>query len=114
MFNMSKRMKISVITGSILGIFCIIGAYLRMGNQVEFAYLFSLWFNRLLMGIVIGAPWTSKKLNQVIIRGAVLGFFVSFQFFIFTNFTDVVSFIAGIIYGIIIEFVVFQFTTDKM
>jgi hypothetical protein len=107
-------MKISVITGSILGIFCIIGASLRMGNQIEVTYLFSLWFNRLLMGILIGAPWTSKKMINAITRGAFFGFFVSFQFFIFTNFTDVVSFVAGIIYGIIIELVVFQLTHDKM
>jgi hypothetical protein len=38
-------------------------------------------------------------------RGALLGLLVSFAFYSSTGFEDVIGFIAGIVYGIIIEFV---------
>ena len=53
----TRRMVVSVITGALLGIICIIGAQLRSGFANEAYYLFAFWFNRLLMGIVIGLAW---------------------------------------------------------
>jgi putative flippase GtrA len=49
----------------------------------------------------------------VIARGAILGLIVSFAFYSSTGFNDVVSFLAGIIYGIIIEFVAFKFGAHR-
>jgi len=43
----SRRMKVSIIMGIILGIFCIIGASIRSSLQSDTVYLFSLWYNRL-------------------------------------------------------------------
>jgi hypothetical protein len=39
------------------------------------------------------------------LRGAFLGFIISGSFFLATNFKDVPGFFAGIVYGIIIDFV---------
>jgi hypothetical protein len=93
--------------GALLGIVCIIGAQLRMPNELSSAYLFSFWFNRLLMGLVIGLFSKPKSLSIAILRGVVLGAFVSFAFYSSTEFLDLTGFMAGVVYGIIIETVLF-------
>lgn len=105
----TKRLKVSLLTGAILGVFCIIGAYVRFGPNNEATLLFSLWYNRLLMGLLIGLPWSKATLPKVIVRGAILGFVVSFAYYSATGFNDVVSFLAGVVYGMIIEAVAFKF-----
>jgi hypothetical protein len=101
----TRRMLICIIAGALLGVVCIIGAQLRSGFEREAVYLFSFWFNRLLMGIVIGLAWSKLSTRQAIARGAVLGFLVSFAFYSSTGFADLIGLIAGIVYGVIIEYV---------
>jgi hypothetical protein len=103
-----KRLLVALASGAILGVFCIIGAMVRFQFEKDFFYLFALWYNRLLMGLVIGVCPTSKKLPMSLLRGALLGIFVSLAFFASTEFTDVISFAVGAVYGIIIEAVVFR------
>ena len=50
----TKRMNICLIAGALLGIVCIVGASVRSGFQSEPYFLFSLWYNRVIMGLVIG------------------------------------------------------------
>ena len=102
---LTRRMLICVITGALLGIVCIIGAQLRSGFEKDAIFLFSFWFNRLLMGIVIGLAWSKLNKIQAIARGAILGLLVSFAFYSSTGLADIVGFIAGIVYGVIIEYV---------
>lgn len=104
----TKRMKICLIAGALLGIVCIIGASVRSGFQSEPYFLFSLWYNRVIMGLVIGLAGKGIKLSNVVVRGAVLGLVVSFAFYSSTGFIDVVSFLAGVLYGVIIEAVAFK------
>lgn len=106
---LTKRMKVSLVTGAILGVVCIIGASVRSGFESEAYWLFALWYNRVLMGLVIGLPWGDIGLTKAIVRGAVLGFVVSFAFYSATGFGDIVSFLAGVIYGMIIEYVAYRF-----
>ena len=101
----TRRMLICIITGAILGVVCIIGAQVRSGFENDAVYLFSFWFNRLLMGIVIGLAWSKLNTMQAIARGAILGLLVSFAFYSSTGFADIIGFIAGIVYGVIIEYV---------
>ncbi|MBN2394900.1 MAG: hypothetical protein JXC36_00370 [Candidatus Atribacteria bacterium] len=104
---LTKRMKICLIVGSILGVFCIIGASLRSpGSSTSF--LFALWYNRLLMGLVIGLSAKSLSFGKAIGRGAFLGFIISFAFYSSTCFYDIVSFLAGVIYGMVIEIIAFK------
>lgn len=98
-----------ILLGALLGVICIIGAQLRTTGQLETLYLFSFWFNRVLIGIVIGLAKESKKLPGAILRGAILGAVVSFGFYSATRFADTTGFVAGIVYGIIIEYVMFRF-----
>ena len=104
-FMLTKRMKVSVLTGVALGVVCIIGALIRSGGTSGIYFLFALWFNRVLMGMVIGLITEKAKYLTMILRGASLGLIVSFAFYSATGFTDFVSFLAGVVYGIIIEFV---------
>ncbi|GEM_PF-5568897 len=56
---LTRRMLICVVTGALLGVVCIIGSQVRSGFEMDAAYLFSFWFNRLLMGVVIGLAWSN-------------------------------------------------------
>lgn len=98
-----KKTFNAIVVGAILGIFCIIGAYFHSGNTASFGELFSLWYNRIIIGIAIGAPWGKTIKVKALLRGALLGLLVSFAFYSSTGFQDHVSFIAGIVYGLIIE-----------
>lgn len=104
-----KRLLSCLISGAILGIFCIIGATIRFGGEKEFAYVFALWYNRVLMGLMIGFLPNPQKLMTAVLRGALLGTVVSFAFFASAGFGDVVSFFAGTIYGVIIELIAFRY-----
>ena len=101
---LTSRMKTSIIIGAILGIFCIIGVGFRFGYRNNTVYLIGMWYNRLLMGIVIGLVADRRRI-MVVLRGALLGLMVSLAFFITTEFKDPIGFIAGIGYGIIIDYV---------
>lgn len=107
---LTKRMKVCIAAGAILGIVCIIGAQLRSGFGRDASYLFAFWYNRLLMGVVIGLAGGNLGMPKVLGRGAILGFLVSFAFYSATGFDDVVGFLAGIVYGIIIEYVADKYT----
>jgi len=50
---LTSRMKTAIIIGAILGIFCIIGVGFRFGYKGNTVYLLGIWYNRLLMGVVI-------------------------------------------------------------
>ncbi len=103
-----KRLIVSLIMGSILGVVCIIGAQLRSGFETEITYLFAFWYNRLLLGLVIGLI-SSISLKKALIRGFILGLIISFAFYSATGFTDLTGFIAGAFYGVIIEYVAYKF-----
>ncbi len=102
-------MKISLITGATLGVVCIVGASIRTGFDLNASYLFAFWYNRLLMGFVIGLLDGKLGLPKILYRGALIGLIVSFAFYSSTGFGDPVGFIAGIIYGAVIEYVAFKY-----
>jgi len=108
----SKRIAIAILTGSILGIFCIIGAITRLGLSGNELFLFALWYNRFLMGIVIGIASDLRIIKtkwNVLLRGGILGLIVTAAFFLSTGFRDIPSFFAGIVYGLIIDYVATKF-----
>jgi len=104
----NKRLTIAILTGAILGIFCIIGVSLRMGFIGNELFILSTWINRIILGLVIGlSPYYKIKTNtkNIIFRGAFLGFIISGSFYLATSFKDTPGFFAGIIYGIIIDYI---------
>ncbi|MBU1536409.1 hypothetical protein KKF84_13870 [Myxococcota bacterium] len=104
---MTKRLLITLFTGAILGVFCILGAQNRFGGALGASYMFAFWFNRLLMGLVFGLMPPSKDFRVLILRGAIMGLVVSFAFYSATEFRDLAGFLVGMVYGVIIEFAAF-------
>jgi uncharacterized membrane protein len=100
---MTKRLKEALIGGALLGIVCVVGAYIRSGSTASPVFVFSLWYNRVIIGLAVGAPWKETSRSKSLLRGAILGLLVSFAFYNATGFQDPVSFVAGILYGAIIE-----------
>ncbi|BES66119.1 hypothetical protein SANA_25580 [Gottschalkiaceae bacterium SANA] len=100
---MKKRLKESLIGGVLLGLVCVVGAYVRSGFTASPGFVFSLWYNRVIIGLVVGAPWSRANRRKSLMRGALLGLVVSFAFYSSTGFEDPVSFLAGIVYGMILE-----------
>ena len=100
---MKKRMIASLIGGCLLGLVCVIGAYIRSDFSASWVFVFSLWYNRVMIGLVVGAPWAHTSKIKTLLRGGLLGLLISFAFYSATGFEDPISFIAGIVYGVILE-----------
>ena len=100
---MTNRLKLALIGGAVLGIVCVVGAYLRSGGTASPTFVFSLWFNRVIIGLAVGAPWQTTSRNKSLLLGALIGLLVSFAFYSSTGFQDPISFIAGVAYGVILE-----------
>lgn len=96
-----NRLLLSIILGAVLGIFCIIGVGGRFGFAGNELFLFATWYNRVIMGVMIGLLPKAKR--NVLLRGGVFGLLVSLAFFMSSGLRDVMGFFAGIIYGVIID-----------
>jgi hypothetical protein len=104
----NKRVLIAILTGAVLGIFCIIGVSVRLGWSGNELFIFSTWLNRVIMGLVIGLAVCSNikgGSKKVLLRGAFLGLIISGSFYLATDFKDTPGFFAGIVYGMIIDYV---------
>ncbi len=108
-----KKLRLGIATGlgMILGLICILGQNLRMpANPLPNAtiYLLGAWYNRVIMGILIGCAddWQFLKKKSLpilnaVIRGAVLGTLVSISFGLLQQRIEIVYFLAGILWGIL-------------
>lgn len=110
MIKNSRRLVVTMVSGMLFGLLCVVVASKRFGSEISFYMLFSLWFNRFLLGILIGAPWDEVSLKKSLLRGASLGLIVSFAYFISTGFSDILSFISGIMQGMIFELIAYWVT----
>lgn len=109
----NRRIVISLITGAILGVFCIVGAQSRFEGTLNNSYLFGFWFNRLLMGMVIGFLVSLSDMKLLLVRGAIVGLIVSFAFYSATEYHDLLGFLVGAVYGMIIELAAYKFQKTK-
>ncbi|PKM64574.1 MAG: hypothetical protein CVU96_02115 [Firmicutes bacterium HGW-Firmicutes-20] len=100
---MKRRMIESLLGGVLLGLVCVIGASIRSGFTASPVFVFSLWYNRVVLGLLIGAPWAKIDRSKALLRGVLFGLLVSFAFYSSTGFADHISFLAGIVYGVILE-----------
>ncbi len=109
---MNRRLLTGLISGAILGVVCIVGASLRSSEPLSNTYLFAFWYNRLMIGLVIGLL-QKNTLKNYVMKGVVIGILISFAFYSSTNFQDVVGFIAGIVYGAIIPLAIYLMNDYK-
>ena len=111
-FN-GKRLKIALICGALLGIFCIFGVGLRLGFGGNEIFLLANWYNRVIMGLVIGLAGgitiVQGKFNPIL-RGLFLGLMVSLTLFLGSELRDPLGFMAGIGYGLIIDYVASEYS----
>ena len=110
---MKKRLAIGLLTGAVLGVFCIVGVGLRVGFEGNRGFLFAMWYNRVVMGLVIGLAGGLKLVDSeqnVLVRGFVLGLVVTTAITLSTEFRDWPSFFAGLAYGVIIDWVATRYS----
>jgi len=103
---MRNRLLPAVIAGALLGVLCIIGIGFRLGFSGNEVFLFSAWFNRLIMGLVIGLAggiFISRGKSNWVWRGLILGFIISYAWYLDTGYRDLAGFAAGVVYGLIID-----------
>ena len=108
------RTLISAGLGAILGIFCIIGVSKRIPTVIltsSSIYLLGAWYNRLIMGIMIGLAGElhflgeKYRIPESIIRGIVIGAIISVSFSFLIQQPTWTYFFAGTAYGLVIDLV---------
>ncbi len=108
-----RRVILGVLAGALLGILCIIGVGWRIGFEGNWMFLFSMWYNRVVMGLLIGLAYyveLIKSDKNYILRGLVLGLVVTSAITFTSEFRDWPSFLAGIAYGPIIDLVATKYS----
>ena len=110
-----RRIVIATVTGALLGVLCIIGVGARIlgGYIPNIIFLIGMWYNRVIMGLLIGfagdvSLFTSaseKRMVYAALRGLIFGVLVSSAIFLSTEFRDIPSLFAGFAYGPIIDLV---------
>jgi hypothetical protein len=105
----SERIYTGILSGAILGVFCIIGVGTRIGFKGNIVYLIGMWYNRIIMGLILGLSaevilLENPKYNSIL-RGAIIGLIVTKGILLSTSFKDIPSFFAGIAYGVIIDLI---------
>jgi hypothetical protein len=117
-----KRLGIAILAGALLGILCIIGVGARIpgGYFANIVFLIGMWYNRVIMGLVIGFADeiviikgdNTRMWANALVRGLFFGFLVSSAIFLSTEFRDLPSFFAGLAYGVIIDLVATAFSRN--
>ena len=108
---MKDRRIVGLLSGAILGVVCIVGASVR-NPEVTTGFLFAFWFNRVVLGLAMGLTAPSSK-RALLVKGVVLGTFVSFAFYSSTGFQDLTGFFAGIVYGVLMAWAIYHFVDKK-
>lgn len=114
--NNYRRIGISVVVGALLGVLCIIGVGARIpGNYSNVIYLTGVWYNRVIMGLMVGFAGhvtiikSEKEKNYVnsIVRGIIIGLIVSSATLLLSDTIplDWLGWFMGLLYGPIIDVV---------
>lgn len=102
-----KRLNICFILGVLAGVVCLIGNMLTGATP----YLIAAWYNRVILGVLIGLAGELKiykeedNIINSILRGAFIGAFVSLGFAFFLGSVLILFFLAGIVFGIVIDLI---------
>lgn len=114
---MNKRIITGLVTGAILGVVCILGGSTRVGGwEGNGLFLFAMWYNRVIIGLLIGIAPVITTDNPAWWRNGralALSTAVTLAFGFSTAFRDIPSVIAGVVYGLITEFVIGQVTKKR-
>jgi len=64
---MNRRMKVALIGGALLGLVCVAGAYIRSGFSASLFFVFSLWYNRVIIGLAVSTPWPKVGVTKALV-----------------------------------------------
>jgi hypothetical protein len=120
--NNYRRIGISVLIGALLGVLCIIGVGARIpGQYSNVIYLTAVWYNRVIMGLMVGFAGhvkiikseNEKNYVNPIVRGIIIGLVVSSATLLLSDTIplDWLGWFMGLVYGPIID--VIATATDK-
>ncbi len=101
-----RRVIIGTLVGAVLGVLCIVGVGGRIGFEGNEMFLFGMWYNRVVMGLLIGFASGLKIIDSdknFIPRGLLLGLVVTSAITFTSGFRDWPSFFAGLAYGPVID-----------
>ncbi len=108
-----RRIIIATVVGALLGVLCIIGVGSRIdGGYTNTIYLAAVWYNRVIMGLMIGFAGDTviihreeeKNYVNAIVRGLILGLIVtSATLLLSETIFDLMGWFAGLIYGPVID-----------
>ncbi|MBS3817336.1 MAG: hypothetical protein KGY76_07220 [Candidatus Thermoplasmatota archaeon] len=101
-----RRVKVAVLVGAALGVLCIVGVGGRIGFEGNELFLFAMWYNRVVMGLLIGLASGLKIIDSdknFVVRGLLLGLIVTLAITLTSGFRDWPSFFAGLAYGPVID-----------
>ncbi len=79
---------------------------MRLGFHGNEMFLFAMWYNRVVMGLLIGLAYEVKFIDShknFILRGLIFGLILSLAITFTSGFRDLPSFFAGVVYGPIID-----------
>jgi len=109
----AKRMAISLFVAGLFGVFCAYGTSTVQipGFQLTMPYLLTIFYSRLLIGLVIGLAGDIRlirgELWNSIVRGAVLGAIMSVGISFYGGAQAFIPF--GMIYGAVADFLATRF-----
>ena len=104
-----KRMSIALILSAVFGVFCARGAASVQipGLVVTYAVLLATFYNRLLIGLVIGLAGSihliKGELANAALRGAISGVLVSLALATYGGLSGLPLVAFGLVYGIITD-----------
>ena len=110
-----NRMTIALVIGALFGIFC---AWATSNAPIPaqwltVEFLIYIWYNRLILGFVLGISDNIKiiksKYGNSIVRGAIIGTIVSVILVIIPGWPAISYLFAGTIYGIVIDLIATKF-----
>ena len=113
----TKRLLIALALAAFFGFFCAYGTSTVEipGFEMTMPYLMTIFYSRLLIGLVVGLGEEVKIMNKEpfnsLVRGGVLGAIMSVTISFYGG--AVIFIIAGIIYGAITDYAATRFSPKK-
>jgi hypothetical protein len=114
-----NRMLIALGLGAIFGAFCAWATSTAPipAEWLTIEFLIYIWYNRLILGFIIGyaekIKFIESKYGNAAIRGAILGTILSVILIIISGLPAISYLFAGTIYGIIIDVIATKFSKPE-
>lgn len=110
-----KRMAIALVLGALFGLFCVYGTTMVdvPGVEVTMLLLATIFYNRLLIGFVIGLSedimLVGGELLNSAVRGGILGVIIGLAITIPGGWDSAILLVFSLVYGVITDVVATRF-----